>query len=60
MSMTAEEKILQYLERLPPPLYAEVLDFIEYLLASCSISVSANRLGSREAATCIVIGSTSG
>ena len=30
--MTVNEQVLQYLERLPPSLHREVLDFIEYLL----------------------------
>lgn len=30
--MAASEQVLRYLDRLPPVLHAEVLDFIEYLL----------------------------
>ncbi len=31
--MTITEKIQQYIQRLPGPVQAEVLDFVEYLLA---------------------------
>ncbi len=31
--MTITEKIQQYIQRLPGPFQAEVLDFVEYLLA---------------------------
>jgi hypothetical protein len=31
--MTVTERIQQYIQRLPAPFQAEVLDFVEYLLA---------------------------
>jgi hypothetical protein len=31
--MTVDEKISQYLQKLPPSLQTEVLDFVEYILS---------------------------
>ncbi|WP_216361572.1 DUF2281 domain-containing protein [Candidatus Chloroploca asiatica] len=36
-AMTVSEQIQQHLQKLPPSVQAEVLDFVEYLLAKASV-----------------------